>query len=113
MFDRKLAVLLGNETVDALQTLAEKHGLSVRFKGGKYGISGCKITVEFSQVNKDGSVETEEMVALRRVHPELVNKLFDNGGAVFKIIGFKPRSPKYPFIAANESGTRYKFSELR
>lgn len=111
MFDRKLARQLGDGTVEALKDLAEKHGLSVSFKGGRYSASGCKITVEFSKINDDGTVETSEMVSLRRDYPDLVGKSFKSVGNTYEIVGYKPRSPKYPFIGKNSNGTMYTFGK--
>ena len=89
----------------------------VSCSGARYGYVGS-IKLEITKANDDGKIMSK-MEQDFRYHAKFEGLEADDFGAVFttidgdqyKIVGFKPRSPKYPIIARNiASGKNYKHS---
>ncbi len=106
--DRATAKLLGAEIQQALEAVAEKHGLTVSVRGGKYDDTMYAPKVEFKTESAD-----EDQFNLYASWYGLEGKygeVFNSHGRVFKIEAIAPRSPKRPIIC-EEVGTdkRFKF----
>jgi hypothetical protein len=100
------------EIEEVLSALEKKHNLKFRVGNMRYTSSTVSIKLDAAVVSEDGVVETPEFRALKVIHPELVNKTVSVGGESMKIIGYKPRSPRYPFIGETVDGRRFKLTEV-
>lgn len=98
------------DLLEALKSVAEKHNCTVSSRGGRFGETSFTPKIEFTLIT-DNETVTESLKALRVYRPELEGKTFMSNGKRFTIDGFKPQSPKFPILASNAMGKRYKFSE--
>lgn len=108
---------LAGEAERALQTVAQKYGLKLTYKGGSYGSTQCALKFEFAVVNGDGIAETREAVDFRRaarlygLEAEDLGRIFKSfAGDRFKIVGLSARAKRYPILAERvRDGARFKF----
>lgn len=98
----------------ALAQVAEQYGIDI--KGGNWSFTEDTVSMKF-----EGRVEggmSAEMLAI-----ELYSEMdtgtkikygdeldFASNVGVAKVVAYKTRSPKFPFIVENNSGARYKVS---
>lgn len=101
----------------ALAEVAKKHGLSARSLSGSFDDDTFTVRCEFATVGDDGSVNDKGANDFRRYAPQfglpadaLGQTFVSPKSGPMKIVGLKPRSPKFPVIAEDESGKRYKFT---
>lgn len=97
----------------AAEEVADQFGLNVKVGGGRFDptVGTFQPKVEFSV---EGSAEREfaELAPMFGLGPDDHGRLIAWGDRNFRLVGFKPRSPKYPIIAEDEvSGKRYKLPE--
>ena len=101
----------------ALERAEEELGISLSIGNISYDSNGNGITtkLEGAVVNGDGQAMDKmarDFIQYARFQPDLepddLFKTFEQGGKTFKIVGWKPRSKKYPVICESEGGS-YKF----
>ena len=113
--DRPTLRLLAEEIAAAAQSVAQKHGLNIRYDGGQYaGLFGT-VRLKVSTISDNGVVESEE----RRewglyctsfgFKPEHLDKPFTVRGYDYKISGLKAASGKYPILGLRSDGKTFKF----
>jgi tRNA G10 N-methylase Trm11 len=96
---------------DALKAVADKYGIEIN--GGNWSFSEATVSMKF-EGKIDGAMSAE-MIALEMYSEMEVGKKlttgdeFNFGGnvGVAKVLEYKTRSPKYPFIVDNGKG-RFK-----
>ena len=87
----------------------------VKIGNMSYNTSSCSVKIEVAEINDDGVVETREHKdyllygKAYGLEKSWLNKIVDFGGCSYKIVGYKPRSSKYP-VLAEMNGKTYKFS---
>ena len=97
---------------NAISAVGEKYGIEI--KGGNWSFSGSTVTMKF-----EGSIEgaqTAEMLAIE-MYSEMDTGTeikygdefdFKSNVGIAKVVAYKTRSPKYPFIVESSDGSRYK-----
>ena len=71
--------------------------MDITTSGGNFGENNAMLKLAISHVSKSGVVESKELLALKTYHPNLVDETFLAQGKKYKIVGYKPRSPKNCF----------------
>jgi len=110
-FSKPVLKMLRVDVDEALRVVAEKHGIEI--KGGNWSFTEDTVTMKL-----EGRVEggkSAEMIALEMYSEEAVGQKicvgdefdFKANVGVAKVVGFKTRSPKFPFVIENANG-RYK-----
>ena len=89
---------------DALEEM-RLPGLDIKVGTIRYSHRDAKVTLTFMREGTD----SPELEALKRYHPDLAGKTFKSAGHEFELIGFKPKSPRFPFIAKRDDDKNYKF----
>jgi hypothetical protein len=96
---------------EALQAVAERFGLSVERKGGKYDPSVGTFDARFLFSAGDAAAkEWTRWASLldSRLTPEDFGRSFKSGGRTFVVSGANPRATKRP-VLADEGGRTYAF----
>lgn len=101
------------EVQAAMEAIAKKHGLTVTPRGGRFSGGSATLKTEFAVVAEDGTVKTPEYEALQ-LHARLwgvdaakFDEFRDFNGEEFKVVGYRTRAPKKPFIIENQAGKQY------
>lgn len=91
---------------DALASL-KVDGLGVKRGTIRYTSNSAKVSLTFSLPGEDPDLAT-----LKRFFPDYAGKrITGNGGLTYELCGYKPRSPKFPFIAKRlGDGAVFKFT---
>ena len=114
-FDRKTANAFAREAEQALQALAEKHGVDVSIGSGNFTQNDFSFKVKAAVKSKDGTVLSREAEAFKVNAPLLglqesdLGRTFTAQGKTFKITGYNTRAKKMPILAEDENGRGYKF----
>lgn len=101
------------EMDNALAGVLEKHGLSAKLGNISYSDTQfhCKLTVNCGSNDDAEKREFERQAFAYGLTGDDYRKSFTQNGNTFYIVGFKPRSPKYPILGEKSDGSRYKFTE--
>ena len=108
--DRTLARKISQEAEVALKAIADKHGLTVKWKGGSIVDTSAVLKFEFSDMTPEGLVLNKDAVAFLDncerwgFTEDDLGREFDYAGEKRKIVGLRPRSPKYPIIVECADG---------
>lgn len=106
------------ECREALEPVAEKHGLVLDNKGRTYQRDALPVMFQLlvRQEDEDGNAlktEAKDFLKAGRMYgfePGDLGKEFKSRGETFRITGLKPKSRKYPVLAENvKTGKSYKF----
>ena len=115
--DRSTCRSLSEEIEKALQPLAEKYGLKITRGNASYGDSNLTLKVNVATVAADGTAVTKEAESFKMnaerfgLHADDLGRTFDCRGRQVRLIGAKPRSPKYPLLVEEvDSGKVFKFT---
>lgn len=115
--DRAILRRIEADVQSALETVAERYGLSVKVGGGQFSPTTFKPKVEFATIGAGGVVESTEATAFRTLaksygfQPDDLGKTFEHGGRTFTICGLKHRAGKLPILAKSPDGRTYKFND--
>jgi hypothetical protein len=98
---------------EAVAAICKTHGLSFEVKGGKYNAECFSLGFEF-RVARDHAEEGDRAEFGLHAHlygltPDDFGRRFSSNGRFYAVIGFMPRNRKYPVLARDDSGSRYKF----
>jgi cell division ATPase FtsA len=106
--------LLREEINEAVNSVAEKHGIKIHAGNATYSHSGTNATFKLEvAIEKDGEVIDKDAqsfldyATLLGLEPEMLFKQFKAYGKTYKLVGYSPRAQKYPFLAERD-GKRYK-----
>lgn len=96
---------------DALQKVAEKHGMTVDYRGVTYSPEGSiKPRVELKGSDTD-RLEFGMHATSYGLAPGDFGEDFVSNGRLFRIAGVSPRSPKRPILCTEvETGRTFKFA---
>ncbi len=110
-FDKAGIKLLNADIAEALQAVADKHGISVKVNGGTYDPSGLfKPRVAFTADNH-AEAEFKQYANLFGLKPDAFGKTFTNSGRTFTIAGLNLKARKRPVLATADDGKSYVFEE--
>jgi len=106
--------MLSEDIMDALQSVAVKHGLTLGKKGGKYSEAEFTLPITMSVLElKQGNVKADFVVfaEMMGADPDWFNQSFTTVlGERLTIVGLNTRAPKNCIKIENENGTQYKCS---
>jgi hypothetical protein len=119
IFNRSTCRVIAVEMEAALQTIADKHGVSLKYKGGSFTDNTYLTRFEMCVKAVDGStvaVETHDFALYAESYgfkKTDINREFEVNGTTYILEGIKPRSRKYSVIGRSKlTGGRYKFTPL-
>jgi hypothetical protein len=103
--DPKACVIIGDDALAALATVAEKHGLTLTRESGRYDDSNFTLKVKFTVVTSDGAPADFAQNAVRLGLPEdCWGREIRYRGEKVKIVGLDMRRRKYPVVVKRPTG---------
>jgi hypothetical protein len=115
MFNRETVQKILEECEEALKAVAERHGLNLLRKHCSYNEGempvAFKLVVregEGSQASRD-EADFKNYATLVGLEPSAFGATFRSGGRMFKVAGLNPRAHRFPIIAEDERGKRFRF----
>jgi hypothetical protein len=105
-FDRPTLARLRTELEAALAPVAEKLGITLTVGSGTYRDETATLKLELAVVRADGTAVSVEAENFKRychfdgLKPEDLNRPFKVGGTEYKIVGYRPKAPKKPYVIA-------------
>ncbi len=117
MFDRPTVKKTRDKIQAVLDILSKELGCQIKVGRASFARDGsnCTFKVECAIMSADGTVETKEVTAFRKMaslyglSPNDLGKVFTNAGEKFTISGLKPKANKYPILATRSDGKGFKF----
>lgn len=108
--NRETAKQISAEAQEALQAVAERHGLEVTVGGGSFDAGSFRPKIEFKTAEADES-EWARYAPLFDLPADAYGQEFTSSGRRFRITGIKPRSPKWPVVGVDvTTGQTFKFT---
>lgn len=113
--DKKRAKEISEAVEAALQAVAERFGVTVSVRGGKFTETSLDLPISFAVVAENGVAMTREArdfqhnAPLLGLEPTDLGKTFSHGGHVFTITGLAARSRSKPIVATRDDGRVYKW----
>ena len=110
---------LAEDMLAALQSVATKHGVQIKDKGGKFDPNGGSATFKFEAafLNDQGQAETAERKEYKLfavnlgLKPEWLDQTFRFNSADYKIVGLRTRRSKNPVLVQRQpDGRTFVFS---
>lgn len=103
----------------ALMEVAKKHGIVIQVKNASYSPdqTNAHFKVDLSSISDDGVVMSKEAQDYKRyaplcgLDPDLLFQTVTFGGTDYKIIGYLPRSTRFPVLAEKSDGSKVKLTE--
>ena len=98
---------------EILKRIGKIDGVTVKLHGGNFDEKEFIMKIKFTLDDPHIESNTQKIYDVRRqTHglPEWGFAFTDFDGGEWLMVDYKLKSPKYPIIAANSSGTEYKFS---
>lgn len=119
--DRAALRLINAEAAEALKAVAEKFGITLTTKGGRYSnaeTGEIRFEIAVHKETEDGIVLDRKAIDFQR-HAHLfgfeasdLHREFQDRGETYRIVGLAPKSPKFPVLAEQvRSGKTFKFPE--
>lgn len=119
MLDHTKLKLIGKDIDAALQAVGEKHGVEIKYDGGRFTSSNATLKLSVGVINSvTGEAETKERQDFKTyaksfgLSPDMLDKVFTMQGKAYRVCGLKPRSYKRPVLAELVgTGKVYKFTD--
>jgi len=112
-FDGNVAREFQAQLMEAARRLGEKWGICPEEMTGKYREDALNLTIRFGLGKGDGRDAAErafcEYAGLFGLEGSDYGRVFVSCGKEYRLLGLKPRSPKYPVIGEGAGGKRFKF----
>ena len=106
IIDEKKAEELHQSLVENLETWSRENGFEITKSNMTYGDGDFNMRLKFDLLNFTG--KTEDEIQLERFTGWKKGDKIDIDGKIYTIIGYKPRSKRYPLIVTNEALGFYK-----
>lgn len=94
---------LYNDLIAKVNEVAADHGMVLDYDKVKLNYDGMTVTVVLTDPSKKQQVANVYGIEL--------GKVFKHRGEIYEVVGFNPRSPKYPVIGKRADGKQFKFTE--
>lgn len=110
-FDRATLRMLRPDIEEALKGVGEKHGITFTFNNIRFSddMFSTRLEARVGENSDDHAKADWDKNCWRfGLKPEDFGKTFSYAGTSYKIVGIKPRSRKFPVIAENLAGKKYK-----
>lgn len=115
MLDIKTVKMIGMDVEKALIDVSKKYNVNIKRGSTRYDSNNMNMKLEISVINSNGDVMSREAMDYKNYAPmyNIESELGDviyHMGKEYKVVGWKPRSTKYPVLMEEvNSGTVYKF----
>ena len=115
--DKKLATLISNEAIAALEAVAAKHGMTVRSHGGQVGDIDAVLKFQFKVADK-GALAAAEKAEFERyayafgLEPTDYHAAFAANGKTYTLVAFDLKRRKFPILAEDATGKRVCFTDM-
>jgi hypothetical protein len=116
--DRSVLRDLQQQILDALKGIEKSTGVKFSFGAGRYMEDNATLKLIVSTVSKGGEVNSpdkslfEVYASSHGLKSTDFGREFTYGGQKYKLVGYKPKSYRFPFIGEKVStGKRFKFPE--
>jgi hypothetical protein len=116
--DRKFLRNFNRDALEALEKVAAAHGVSIKPGSGRFTDSNATVKFEISVITASGEVLTPEAQAFKAnaerygLHPGDLGGTFYSNGEQYRIVGLKPRRPKFPIsVERVKDGRAFKMTE--
>ncbi len=118
--NRTLLTTLDKVATNAVQEYLTKNNLlyTVKMIAGSFSHDSGKFGLEIAKIGEDGVALTKDAESLKFYAPyvglpaDALGKTFTSRGETYMLIGYRPKSPKFPFIAVKVStGQEFKFTD--
>ena len=110
--DRNTVRDISEDMMEALKSVALKHGVQFNYKGGSYTPTNATYRIEAAIIGDGGVVETRERKEYQLyadsfgLKKEWLDQSFVQGTDKFIIIGLSTRKRKNPILCKNETNGR-------
>lgn len=99
---------------EALSLIEKDFGVKFAVGNASYTLANVTFKVTGSEIAADGTVKSPDVDKYNQYKgiyglPD-IGTTFRSGGREFKIVGFKPKSPRFPVLATSADGRTYKFA---
>ena len=112
--NRAVCKILSEDIMDALEAVAERHGLTLDRKGGKYDDASFTLPVIFSIAEFKTKQDNNDFLnnaAIFGVDPDWLDREFTtSSGKTLKIVGLNTRAPKNCIKLEDDGGRSFKCS---
>lgn len=116
--DRQTVKFIAKEMSEAMEAVANKYGLNIRYRGGSFTGKNVTYKFEVATLAEDGQAETKERTdwktkaVLYGMKPEWLDQSFVMGGYTYIIRGLNPRAHKMPVLVERMPGKqRFKMAQ--
>lgn len=114
-FDRPTIRLLRDKLEAAVKSVADEYGIAINFGSARFTDANVSFKTELAVIGESGAVrqivtDFKRYAPLWGLNAEDLGRSFVSRGTMFRIVGAKPSSRKYPILAENIEGKVYKFS---
>jgi hypothetical protein len=114
VIDRTTLGILAKEINDAVQAVADKHGVAIKTGRGVYGMTSGSLKLEIATKTEAGDVLTKERSDFMR-HEYLIEPLtkddldrtFDDNGRTYRIVGLRTKARKNNIETLRDDGKVY------
>jgi hypothetical protein len=102
VIERRETKALADAALAALQAVAEKYGVTVKYAGGSYSGTNCTVKFEFSTMAEDGTVMDRHASDFKRyaqlygLPADALGKVITHNGEQYTITGLTQRGGKFP-----------------
>lgn len=113
--NRQILKLMANDIESALQSVAKKYNVEMKYNGGRFTSNNATIKIEISTINDNGELITREandfksLAKFYGLSADLYGKSFTTHKDTYKIVGLKSKSHKYPILCERSDGKIFKF----
>lgn len=109
---KREAKVISEAIAQALESVEQELGVKIEVGGGTFdptvGTFKPKITVSVDGAAKNAFAQD---AAYFKLTADDYEREFTSHGKTYKLVGVKPRSPKYPLIGEAADGRQYKFTD--
>jgi len=114
MIDRTTLRLMRQEIEEAVQQVAQKFNVNIEAGNASFSSDNATLKLAISTIDASGNVLTKEAQAFETYAPmygitKKLGETFETHQGIYTLVGFKPKSKKYPILATNAKGKTYKF----
>lgn len=112
-FNRQNIRQINSEIESALASIAKKYGVELSVGNTRFTSSNFSTKIEVATIASNGTVMTKEALDFNRYRSLKGIQLnlgdsFQRNGKTYTVVGYKPRSHKYPVLASCSDGKTYK-----
>lgn len=115
MFNRETVRKIHAECEEALKAVAERHGLDLLQKNITFTEGEMPVSFRLVARREDGVPMSREAEIFKQgaeivgLEPAMLGARFKKGGQTYRIVGLNLRAQRFPVIAEDSAGRRFRF----